>query len=321
MGGGPLGWLGGRRRDAAVAADSIAMPYSVTKPFAAVCALLLVQEGRLDLDSPIQRYWPEFTADATVRQVISHQAGVVALTEPADTELFYDWSGMCARLAAEAPSWSPGTALGESALFYGHLVGELVRRIDGRTVGTYLRDQVTGPAGLDFHLGLRRDEQARTVELTDPGNALADISMDRTALGRRATANPPGSRDMAVVNSARWRAAEIPAINGHGTARAVAGFYAALLQGEILAADVLAAATRAQCSGVDEVLGAEASWGLGFGVDELGFGMGGLGGSMGWACTTDRYAFAFITGTMSSDHGPAEIVENAARGCLGLEPL
>lgn len=98
---------------------------------------------------------------------------------------------MCARLAAEQPSWTPGTSLGESA-FYGHLVGELVRRIDGRSVGTYLHDEVTGPAGVDFHLGLRLDEQARTVELTDPTGAPADASISGTALARKATLNPPG---------------------------------------------------------------------------------------------------------------------------------
>ena len=115
--------------------DSIAQPYSVSKPFVAVCALLLVQRGELELDAAVQRYWPEFTAKATVRQILSHQAGVVALGAPAPTELFFDWDEMCRRLAAEPPAWEPGTAIGESALFYGHLVGELVRRADGRRIG------------------------------------------------------------------------------------------------------------------------------------------------------------------------------------------
>ncbi len=133
--------------------DSIVQPYSVSKPFVAVCELLLVQRGELELDAAVQRYWPEFRAKATVRQVLSHQAGVVALAAPAPTELFFDWDEMCRRLAAEPPAWEPGTAVGESALFYGHLVGELVRRADGRRIGAFLRDEVTAPLGLDLPSG------------------------------------------------------------------------------------------------------------------------------------------------------------------------
>jgi CubicO group peptidase (beta-lactamase class C family) len=104
-------------------ADSLVQPYSVSKPFAAVCALRLVQAGRLDLDAPVQRYWPGFRAPATVRQVLSHQAGVVMLDRQVPTGAFYDWDWLCALLAAQQPAWPPGTAHGESPLFYGHLVG------------------------------------------------------------------------------------------------------------------------------------------------------------------------------------------------------
>ena len=131
-------------------ADSVVQPYSVSKPFAAVCALRLVQGGRLDLDAPVQRYWPSFRAPATVRQMLSHQAGVVMLDRPVPTEAFYDWDWLCALLAAQQPAWPPGTAHGESALFYGHLVGELVRRVDGRSVGRFLAEEICGPAGLEF---------------------------------------------------------------------------------------------------------------------------------------------------------------------------
>src|SRR5581483_6206558 len=147
-------------------AASIVQPYSVSKPFAAVCVLHLAEKGQLDLDALMQRYWPEFGAQATVRQVLSHQAGVVALDQPAPTGVFYDWDGLCRLLAAQAPAWEPGTAHGESALFYGHLVGELVRRVDGRSVGRYLREEICGPLGLDFSFGLGPGQQARAVELT-----------------------------------------------------------------------------------------------------------------------------------------------------------
>ena len=115
--------------------DSLVQPYSVSKPFAAICALVLVDRGQLELDAPVQRWWPQFKARADLRQLLSHQAGVVALDEPAPTEAFYDWDRLCSLLAAQEPAWEPGTAHGESALFYGHLVGELVRRAGGRGLG------------------------------------------------------------------------------------------------------------------------------------------------------------------------------------------
>jgi CubicO group peptidase (beta-lactamase class C family) len=297
--------------------DAIVQPYSVSKPFAAVCALMLVDRGELDLDAPAQRYWPEFTAPATVRHVLSHQAGVVVLDDPAPTEVLYDWDALCALLARQEPAWTPGEAHGESALFYGHLVGELVRRVDGRTPGRFLRDEVR----LDFAFGLTPEEQARAVELTGLDEDFARENLvAKPEIYERAIGNPPGARDAAVVNSARWRAAEIPSINGHGTARGAAGLYAALLQGQLLSPDLRAEATRIQSSGVDRVFGEENAWGLGFGIDEDGYGMGGTGGSFAAASTVGGYAMAFVTGSMG-DHARATTVENAFRSCLGLAPL
>src|SRR5271169_6603285 len=238
----------GRRRP--WAADSLVQPYSVSKPFAAVCALRLVESGRLDLAAPMQRYWREFRAPATVRHVLSHQAGVVVLDQQVPTEAFYDWDWLCALLAAQQPSWEPGTAHGESALFYGHLIGELVRRVDGRSVGRFLAEEICGPAGLDFAFGLSRSRQARAVDLTGLDNAFrAGNAASRPAVYRLATTNPPGAQDGAVVNGTAWRAAEIPAVNGHGTAAAVAGFYHALAAGGLLSPGMLAEAVRPQCAG------------------------------------------------------------------------
>ena len=301
--------------------SSIVQPYSVTKPFAALCALRLVDRGALALDAPVQRYWPEFRAPATVRQVLSHQAGIVALEQPAPTEAFYDWSRLCRLLAGQEPAWTPGTAHGESALFYGHLVGELVRRVDGRSLGRFLRDEICGPLELDFHVGLSPGERRRAVELTGLDDAFRRANTaGRPALYRRAIGNPPGALDARVVNGAAWRAAEVPAVNGHGSAHAVAGLYAALLRGALLSSSLLAEATTAQCRGRDRVFGHANAWGLGFGVDEEGFGMGGLGGSFGGASTRGGYAFAHVTGTMG-DGSAGEALENAFRSCLGLAPL
>jgi CubicO group peptidase (beta-lactamase class C family) len=302
-------------------ADSVVMPYSVTKAFTAVCALILVNGGLLDLDARVSRYWPGFTAPATVRHVLAHQAGIVALDAPVPTAALFDWDRIRDQLAAQQPTWTPGTAHGESALFYGHLVGELIRRVDGRALGEFLRDEVCGPLGLDFAVGLDEATQDRAVELTGLDEAFRrSTAAGRPALYRRAVRNPPGTQDPAVVNSAAFRAAEVPAINGHGTARAVAGLYGALLRGELLRPDLLAEATTAQCSGPDLVMGAMNAWGLGFGVDDDGFGMGGLGGSLGWASRAGGYAFAFLTGSVG-DHTRSDTVENALRTCLGLLPL
>jgi CubicO group peptidase (beta-lactamase class C family) len=302
--------------------DSIVMPYSVTKPFAALTALVLVDRGLLDLDAPVQRWWPELRTPATVRQVLSHQVGLVELADSAPTSLFYDWDALCARLAGEEPLWESGTAIGESALFYGHLVGEVVRRADGRTPGAFLREEVCGPAGLDFAIGLDDRRLPRAVDLTGlDAPEWARDAPDRPDPLRRALFNPPGALDGAVVNSAAFRRAEVPAINGHGTARAIAGLYAALLEGRLLSPALRDEAASAQASGVDRVMGGEErAWGLGFAVEPDGFGMGGVGGSVGWASTGGRYAFAFVTGSMGG-HERSDTVENALRGVLGLRPL
>lgn len=318
--------LWGGRADAAGSRDwdrdSIVMPYSVTKAFTATGALVLVDRGVLDLDAPVQRHWPELAADASLRQLLSHQVGLVALDEPAEEALLYDWDGLCRRLAGQQPLWPSGAAIGESALFYGHLVGEVVRRVDGRSLGTFLREEVCGPHGFDFAVGLDADGQRRAVDLTGLDQAFRDEAVQgRSELFRRALSNPPGALASEVVNSARFRRAEIPAINGHGTARGVAGLYAALLAGEVLSPALRDEAATAQASGVDQVMGGEArSWGLGFAVEPDGFGMGGVGGSVGWACTAGGYAYGFVTGSIGT-HDRSDRVENALRDCLGLPPL
>ncbi len=218
--------------------------------------------GSLDLDEPVQRYWPEFelrppcATSCRTKPVWWHST---RRCRPRPSTTYY----LCRLLAAQEPAWEPGTAHGESALFYGHLVGELVRRVDGRTVGRFLREEICGPLGIDFSFGLDAAQQARTVELTglDSSFLTANVS-GRPPLYLRAIGNPPGAQDGAVVNSPAWRAAEIPAVNGHGTGRAVAGFYHALSSGRILSADTLAEATRPQCSGTDQVFGDDNTWGL-----------------------------------------------------------
>jgi CubicO group peptidase (beta-lactamase class C family) len=213
--------------------------------------------------------------------------------------------------------WPPGSAHGESALFYGHLVGELVRRVSGRSLGTLLRERVCGPLGLDFTVGLTPAEQRRAVELTTLDDGFYSGALaGRPDLYRRAVGNPPGAWDLTVVNSPRWRQAEIPAVNGHGTARAVAGLFAALRDGRLLSSGLLGETTHPRPADVDLVFGNQKAWGLGFVVDDEGFGMGGTGGSVGWT-NRDSYAIGFVTGALR-DHSRADQVENTVRNCLGL---
>ncbi len=298
-------------------AGSLVMPYSVTKPFAAVCVLRLVDAGLVELDASMSTYWPGLRAPATVRQVLAHTAGVVLLETPAATEAFYDWDRMCALVADQEPSWPPGEAVGESALLYGHLLGELVRRTDGRSLGRFLQEEVCGPHGLDFHVGLGDDELARAVDLTGfDATFLAGVAGDDRLMGR-ALGNPPGALDPGVVNGEAWRRAEVPAVNGHGTARSVAGLYVALRHGGLLSPAALEQMLTPTGVGFDRVVGSEVSWGLGVALDPDGWGMGGTGGSFGWWSEAGGYALGFVTGHVA-DHERGDRIENAVREVLGL---
>jgi len=299
--------------------DSLVHVYSVTKPMAAFCVLVLVDRGVIGLDEPMARYWPEFAQAGkervTVRHALSHEAGVVALRDPQPLEILFDWDRACALVAAEPPWFEPGTAHAEDALFYGHLCGELVRRADGRSLGAFWREEVATPWGLEFHVGLDDREQSRVVDLQ------GEIPGHDGALYRLATANPPGLLDLAVVNSRAWRAAEIPAVNGHGTAEAVARFYAALLNGGELAGvrlvsrEIIDAMIVGELTEVDLLLEEEATWGLGVGVDGDGYGMGGLGGSLGLADPALGLAEAYVTRQMGT-HDRADAMDAAVRAAL-----
>jgi len=302
-----------------VTRDSLVHVYSVTKPMVAFCVLVLADRGVVSLDDPVARRWPEFAQAGkervTVRQALSHQAGLLAFREPQPTELLFDWDRTCELIAAERPWWEPGTGHGEHALFYGHIAGELVRRADGRSLGTFWRDEVATAWALDFHIGLGVEELARTVDLD---GALEQPSDE---VRRLALANPPGLLDLDVVNSARWRTAEIPAVNGHGTATAVARFYAGLAGGgaldgvRLVSPETVAAMTRGELTAVDSFIGDERTWGLGVGIDADGFGMGGLGGSLGLADPALGLAEAYVTRHMAG-HDRADLVDAALRSAL-----
>ena len=288
--------------------DTLVNVWSTTKGPVALCAHILADRGLLDFDRPVATYWPEFAAagkeGVLVRDLLSHRAGLSGLREPHTLAQLYDWELTTARLAAAEPWWEPGTATGYHALTYGFLVGEVVRRVSGLRPGAFLEREVTGPLGIDFTIGLPEKESGRAAELVHPPAA---DSSEQAAIFRQlspaalaALANPPvGAAD---ANTPEWRAAEIPAANGHGTARAVAALYGVFAgRGSyggrrILSPQAAERVREGQGRCRDLVLGAgfesETEIGLGlwlsgpggfYGPNPRAFGHDGFGGSCGLA--------------------------------------
>ncbi|MGK3959016.1 serine hydrolase domain-containing protein [Sorangium sp. So ce118] len=224
--------------------DTIGVVWSSTKGAAALCAHLLVDRGLLDLDAPVAAYWPEFAHEGKeripVRMLLTHQAGVPALRKPVPPGGFYDWRGIVDALAAEAPFWEPGTRHGYHALVFGFLVGEVVRRVTGRSLGTFFQEEVARPLGLDFWIGLPASEEHRVAPYipADPPARLQDMSAffravvaDPTSLQGLVAGNTGGFFEPSGYNTREAHAAEIPAANGVTNARGLAGMYAPLALG------------------------------------------------------------------------------------------
>ncbi|MFJ9734790.1 serine hydrolase domain-containing protein [Streptomyces sp. NPDC101171] len=288
--------------------DTLVNVWSTTKGPVALCAHLLADRGLLDFDRPVAAYWPEFAAagkeDVRVRDLLSHRAGLSGLREPHSVEELYDWELTTARLAATEPWWEPGTRSGYHALTWGFLVGEVIRRVSGLRPGAFLEKEVTGPLGLDFTIGLPEKEAGRAAELVharsrdDGERAAAFGQLPPAAIA--ALANPPVGA--AQANTAAWRAAEIPAANGHGTARSVAALYGVFAgrgsygDRRILSSEAVERVREGQGACRDLVLGAglegETEIGLGlwlsgphgsYGPNPRAFGHDGFGGSCGLA--------------------------------------
>ena len=301
--------------------DTILNLFSCTKTFAAVAALQLVGEGRLDLDAPLALHWPEFAAAGkqavSLRQVLSHRAGLPALRTLMPAEALYDWPQMCAALAAEEPWWTPGTAHGYQAITYGWLVGELLRRCTGTLPGDEIVARTSLPLGLDFHIGLDDAEFDRVAHLSRGKGILGDTAAQRllkvsftepSAMTTLAFANPPSI--LTSSNRPEWRRTQQPAANGHGNARSLAGFYAGLLDGRLLTSELLAEMTREHAHGEDLTLLTGTRFGLGcmldqpavanatFGMGPRSFGHPGAGGSVGFADPERDVAFGFVTNSL-----------------------
>jgi CubicO group peptidase (beta-lactamase class C family) len=299
--------------------DTLANVWSTTKAMCALSAHMLVDRGQLELDAPVARYWPEFAAagkeSLPVRWLFSHQAGLAGLSESLPAEALLDWPRFIAALAAQKPLWQPGTRSGYHGLTFGHLLGELVRRSDGRSPGRFFREEVAEPLHAEFWIGLPESEEKRVAEMIppDPPQPLAALPApgDKQYELRRALANPAVTP--AIANPRAWRAAEVPAANGQANARGAARVMAALACGgsldgvKLLGEATLANAIAEQCYGRDLVLG-PMRWGLGFMLvskdlplspNPRSFGHGGWGGSFALADCDARLSLAYVMNRMS----------------------
>src|SRR3954463_2809293 len=203
--------------------STITNVFSTTKTMTALAALALVDRGELDLDAAVARYWPEFAARGKEgikgRHLLSHTSGVSGWDQPITIDDVYDWDESTALLAAQAPWWEPGTASGYHMMTQGFLVGEVVRRITGLSLGTFFAQELAGPLGADFHIGLPDAEHHRVADVIPPPPP-PQLELPPDSIPMRALANPP--LDASYANTDWWRRCEIPAAGGQGNARSVA---------------------------------------------------------------------------------------------------
>lgn len=327
-------WAGVADKDGQQAwhSDTILNLFSCTKPFTAVTALQLVAEGKLELDAPVARYWPEFAAAGkeriTLRHLLSHRAGLPAIRQSLPAEALYDWQTMTDALAAEAPWWALGEGHGYAPITFGWLVGELLRRVEGRGPGESIVARTAKPLGLDFHVGLGDEEFHRVAAISRGKGNLGDAAAQRMlktmmsdaqAMTTRAFANPPSI--MTSTNKPEWRRMQQPAANGHGNARSLAGFYSGLLDGSLLDSELLAELTREHSVGEDRTLLTPTRFGLGcmldqpavanatYGMGPGAFGHPGAGGTTGFADPERDVAVGFVTNNL----GPFVLMDPRAQ--------
>jgi CubicO group peptidase (beta-lactamase class C family) len=269
--------------------DTIVNVWSTTKTVTSLAVLMLADRGLVDVDAPVGRYWPEFAVQGKegvlVRHLMGHTSGVAAWNTPFAFDGLYDLESSTAALAAQAPWWEPGTASGYHALSFGHLLGEIVRRVTGRSLTRFVAEDIAGPLGADFQIGARQADWGRCAEIIPPPPLPFDLArldpdsvLVKVATGPVANATAP--------NTAPWRLAEIGAANGHGNARSVARIMSALALGgtvggtggsaggsagggvRLLSPSTIEHIFREQAHGIDLFLGVPIRFGIGYGLSE-----------------------------------------------------
>jgi CubicO group peptidase (beta-lactamase class C family) len=257
--------------------DTIVNVWSTTKTVTSLAILMLADRGLVDLDAPVARYWPEFAAqgkeDVLVRHVMGHTSGVAGWNTPFAFDEIYDLERSTAALAGQAPWWEPGTASGYHALSFGHLLGEIVRRVTGKSLTRFVDEEIAGPLDADFHIGAREADWGRCAEIIPPPPLPLDLSgLDPASVVVKVATGPVANAT--APNTAPWRLAEIGAANGHGNARSVARIMSVLaLGGSTGGVRLLSPATiehifREQAHGIDLFLGVPMRFGIGYGLSE-----------------------------------------------------
>ncbi|CAL9569255.1 hypothetical protein SUDANB145_04788 [Streptomyces sp. enrichment culture] len=272
-------WGGFRDPARAVAwdEDTITNVWSVTKTVTSLAALMLVDSGDLDVHAPVARYWPEFAAngkrDVEIRHLLSHTSGVAGFDPPATVTDLYDPQEAAARLAAQAPWWPPGTASGYHVFTYGHLIGEVVRRVSGRTLKEFVAEEIAGPLAADFRIGAAERDRDRIAEVVPPPRSLPLREAPQEDSPAHKALNGPAV-DAAVANTPQWRAADIGAANGHGNARSVARVLSVLSRGgevdgiRLLGQKTIDTVLDVQADGTDLVNGLRLRWGTGYALPQ-----------------------------------------------------
>ncbi|MBT5276590.1 MAG: beta-lactamase family protein [Ilumatobacter sp.] len=258
--------------------DTITNVWSTTKTMTFLSTLVLAERGLLDYHEKVSTYWPEFAqngkADIEVRHLMGHTSGVSAWEQPVAVEDIYDWEKSTAMLAAQAPWWTPGEGSGYHALNQGHLLGEVIRRIDGRMLGQFFAEEIAGPLDADFHIGLDPSEFDRVSNVIPPPALAIDMAtMDPDSVLIKTFTGP--APDATESWTPEWRQATIGAANGHGNARSVARIQAIVANGgtvdgvELLSPDTIKMIFEEQANGVDQVLGLPVRFGMGYALHSI----------------------------------------------------
>ncbi len=291
--------------------------FSVGKALAGLCVLMLVSRGLLDLDEPVSRHWPEFAAagkeSITVREVLSHQAGLAAIRLELPEGSLYDWDLLTGALAEQQTWWTPGAGHGYHVHTFGFLAGEIVRRVSGEAIGPFLHREVACALDAEVSFGLARSNRLRRAEYVfdfervsrAQGVQGAPRAAGDMQLRECAYLNPPGAMGIGTVNTVAWQDAELPSANLHADAQGIARVYDSLLGDapSIVDVEVLREAAIEAAAGEDLVLGRPTRFGLGFqltqperpmGPNPGSFGHFGTGGSVGFADPEAQVAFAYV---------------------------
>ena len=289
--------------------NTITNVFSTTKAMTALAALVLVDRGELDLDASVANYWPEFAAQGKtaikVRQLLSHTSGVSGWEQRITLEDVYDWDKSTARLAAQAPWWEPGTASGYQMLNYGHLIGEVIRRITGQRLGEFFAAHIARPQGADFHIGLLPSEFDRVANVVPPPVPSDPPQFEPNSVAFKTWTNPAMRTEASLTEG--WRCADIGAGNGHGNARSAARLQSAVASGStvdgvrLLSPRTIDRIFEVQSNGVDLVLGIPMKIGLGYSLlteGRVGC-WGGAGGSLVIADADRRLTFAYVMNKMA----------------------